>query len=131
MELPRETIPTTTNGEQSLGSVFERLVTASQGTITKRIDLAILEGQEVLTRGAKASFVGALAVLLASMAWAALIAAVVLALTPESTPAVHLALFGATNAVAVVLLAGFVLTLVRPPVPAVGSGTVTGNSSNK
>jgi hypothetical protein len=46
-------------GEPSVSSSLEHLVAGGQGVITKRIDLALLEGQELLSRSSqRAALVG-------------------------------------------------------------------------
>lgn len=90
------------NGEPSLSSSLEHLVAGSQGVITKRIDLALLEGQEVLSRSIeRAALVGA-GMVLATVAWFAGAAVLVLFMAPHATPVIGLAVFGLLNGVGAV-----------------------------
>ena len=97
-------------GEPSVSSSLEHLVAGSQGVITKRIDLALLEGQELLSRSiGRAALVGA-GMLLAAMAWFAGAGAFVLFVVPfpDVNPVMRLAAFGLLNgagAVGLVMLA--------------------------
>lgn len=106
--------------EPSVSSALEHLVAGSQGVITKRIDLALLEGQELLSRSLeRAALVGA-GMVLAAAAWFAGAGAFVLFAVPDAHPVVRLAAFGLLNggaAVGLVTLAvrhGRPQTRVRP-----------------
>lgn len=107
-------------GEASVSSSLEHLVAGSQGVITKRVDLALLEGQELLSRSiARGALVGA-GMLLAAAAWFAAAGAVVLFALPDASPVIHLGAFGLLNAGGAVGLAALAVrrgrpqTLVRP-----------------
>jgi uncharacterized membrane protein YqjE len=80
-------------------SSIERLVVASQGVITKRIDLALLEGQELVTRTVLALVLGGLGVLLACGAWFAFVAFIVLSLAADAAPATRALIFAGINAI--------------------------------
>jgi len=81
-----------------VSSSLEHLVAGSQGVITKRVDLALLEGQELLSRAiARGALVGA-GLLLAAAAWFAATGAVVLFTLPDAGPVIHLSAFGVLNA---------------------------------
>jgi len=83
--------------EPSVSSALERLGTAGQGVVAKRIDLALLEGHELLSQTiGRATLVGP-GIVLATVAWFALVAAFVLVVTPAATLAVRLAIFGLVN----------------------------------
>jgi len=85
-------------GEPSVSSSLEHLVAGSQGVITKRIDLALLEGQELLSRTLQRAALVAFAVVLAAGAWFAVAACLVLLVTPNASPVIRLAAFGLLNA---------------------------------
>ena len=84
--------------EPSVSSALERLSAAGQGVVSKRIDLALLEGHELLSRTLQSAAWVGLGVLLASVAWCAAAAAVVLMVAPAASPAVRLTIFGSLNA---------------------------------
>lgn len=84
-------------GEPSVASSVEHLVAGSHGVITKRIDLALLEGQEILSKTiGRAALFGAGGVL-ALASWLSGAAAVVLFVFPEATALMRLAAFGLLN----------------------------------
>jgi uncharacterized membrane protein YqjE len=85
------------NGEPSVSSALEHLAAGSQGVITKRIDLALLEGQELLSRTLqRAGLVGA-GTLLAVAAWFAWTVCLVQFVVPDASLVVRLALFALLN----------------------------------
>jgi uncharacterized membrane protein YqjE len=79
-------------------SSLTRLLTASQGGISKRIDLAVLETHESLSRTLRRATLVALGLVLAAAAWFALAASLVLVINANATPALRLATFGLLNA---------------------------------
>jgi uncharacterized membrane protein YqjE len=85
-------------GEPSVSSSLVHLMAGSQGVITKRIDLALLEGQELLSRTLQRAALVAFAMALAAGAWFAVAACLVLLVTPNASPVVRLAAFGVLNA---------------------------------
>lgn len=85
-------------GEPSVSSSLEHLVAGSQGVITKRIDLALLEGQELLSRTLRRAALVAFGLVLASGAWFAVAACLVLLVTPNANAVLRLAAFGLLNA---------------------------------
>jgi len=96
------------NTEPSVSSALEHLAAGSQGVITKRIDLALLEGQELLSRTLQRAALNGAGTLLAVGAWFAGAACLVQFVAPDATLAVRLALFALLNgggAVALVTLA--------------------------
>lgn len=100
--------------EPSLSSALERLGTAGQGVIAKRIDLALLEGQELLSRTlGGAALVGA-GMLLAAAAWFAVAAGFTLLVIPVANPVVRLAVFGLLNGGAAVGLVALGMRRGRP-----------------
>jgi len=85
-------------GEPSVSSAIEHLVASSQGVITKRIDLALLEGQELLSHTLQRAALVVFGMVLAAGAWFAVATCLVLLVTPNATPALRLAAFGLLNA---------------------------------
>jgi hypothetical protein len=83
--------------EPSVSSALVHLVAGSQGVITKRIDLALLEGQELLSRTLGGAALVAAGTLLAAAAWFAVVAGFTLWLIPVANPVVRLAVFGFLN----------------------------------
>ena len=84
--------------EPSVSSALERLGAAGQGVVAKRIDLALLEGHALLSRILQTAAWLAPGILLASVAWFAAAAAIVLLVAPAATLAVRLVIFGSLNA---------------------------------
>ena len=85
-------------GEASVSSAIEHLVAGSQGVLAKRIDLALLEGQDLLSRTLQRAALVAFGMVLAAGAWFAAAACLVLLATPNANPVVRLAAFGILNA---------------------------------
>jgi len=104
-------------GEPSVTTALERLVVASQGVITKRIDLALLEGEELLSRTLRLVAFASIGMMLATAAWFALLAALIEWLFPDQSRALHLALFGLANLSAGGGLIGVGLRPLRRPAP--------------
>ena len=103
-----------TTAEPSVSSALVHLVSGSQGVITKRIDLALLEGQELLARTfGGAALVGA-GTLLAAAAWFAVAAGFTLWVIPVANPVVRLAVFGLLNGGAAVGLVALGMRRGRP-----------------
>jgi uncharacterized membrane protein YqjE len=94
--------------------------------ITKRIDLALLEGRELLSRTLQSAALVGIGIILAAAAWFAATACVVLLVIPDARWVARLAGFGLLNggtAVGLVTLAarrGRPQTRVRPN--GIGSG---------
>jgi uncharacterized membrane protein YqjE len=84
--------------EPSVSSALEHLAAGSQGAITKRIDLALLEGQELLSRTFRGAAMLGFGMVLAAGAWFAAATGLVLLATPEANPVVRLAIFALLNA---------------------------------
>ena len=84
--------------EPSVSSALEHLAAGSQGAITKRIDLALLEGQELLSRTLQGAALSGLGMVLAAGAWFAAATCLVLLATPEANLVVRLAIFALLNA---------------------------------
>ncbi len=95
-------------GEPSVSSSLERLVTGSQGVINKRIDLALLDAQNLLERTLYGSALVAVAVLLAAAAWIALTAGVVLFAIPDATRVVQLVTFSVVSGASATAIVAFV-----------------------
>ncbi len=106
--------------EPSVSSALERLVVASQGVITKRIDLALLEGQELLSRTLRSAMLASAGMMLALAAWLALVACFVEWVATNSTWSLRLGLFGLLNAGAAVAVA-MVTRSVSQPIANVGA----------
>jgi uncharacterized membrane protein YqjE len=111
-------------GEPSVSSSLEHLVAGSQGVINKRIDLALLEGQELLSRTLQRAALVAFAVVLAAGAWFAVAACLVLLVTPNASPVIRLAAFGLLNAGGALGLAALAMRG-RPQTPARANSNVS------
>jgi uncharacterized membrane protein YqjE len=85
-------------GEPSVASAIEHLVASSQGVITKRIDLALLEGEELLSRTLQRAALVTLSMVLGAGAWFAVAACLVLLVIPNGNWVVRLAAFALLNA---------------------------------
>ena len=81
-----------------MSSALEHLAAGSQGAITKRIDLALLEGQELLSRTFRGAALLGFGMVLAAGAWFAAATCLVLLATPEANLVVRLAIFALLNA---------------------------------
>jgi hypothetical protein len=103
------------NGEPSVSSSLEHLVAGSQGVITKRIDLALLEGQDLLSRSVDRVALVGVGLVLATVAWFAAAAALVLFAVPDASPVIRLAAFGLLNGAAAVGLVMLGTRHSRPP----------------
>ena len=98
-----------------MSSSLEHLVAGSQGVITKRIDLALLEGQELLSRAIqRAALVGA-GMLVATVAWFAGAGACILFVAPDASPVIRLAAFGLLNGAGAIGLVTLAMRPSRPP----------------
>jgi uncharacterized membrane protein YqjE len=94
----------TAGDEPSLSSSLERLVMASQGVVTKRIDLALLEAQDKIVRAGITVGLAVGGVTLAAAGWFALVIALVSIVSPDASLAGQALLFAAANAAAAVAL---------------------------
>jgi len=104
-------------GEPSVASAIEHLVTSSQGVITKRIDLALLEGQDLVSRGLQRAALVICGMVMAAGAWFAMTACVVLFVIPNATLVLRLAAFGLLNAGGALALVALAMRR-RPQPPA-------------
>ncbi len=111
-------------GEPSVSSAIEHLVASSQGEVTKRIDLALLEGRDLLSRTLQRAALIACGMVLAAGAWFAVAACVVLLIAPHASLAVRLAAFGLLNAGGAVGLVALAMRG-RPQTPARATGNVS------
>jgi len=84
----------------SLPESLERLASAMQGVLTKRIDLVMLEANELAGALVVRSALARFGVFLALAAWFSALAALILLFTPTPNPVLRLVLFAAINAVA-------------------------------
>ena len=110
-------------GEPSVSSAIEHLVASSQGEVTKRIDLALLEGHELLSRTLQRAALAACGMVLAAGAWFAAAACAVLLVAPNATLTVRLAAFGLINAGGALGLIALAMRG-RPQTPARASGNL-------
>lgn len=85
-------------GEASVSSAIEHLVAGSQGVLAKRIDLALLEGQDLISHALQRAAIAAFGMVLAAGAWFAAAACLVLLLIPNANPVLRLAAFAILNA---------------------------------
>lgn len=99
----------------SVTSSLEHLVAGSQGVVTKRIDLALLEGRELLSRSVQGAALGSLGVILAAAAWMAAAASALLFAIPEAGAVIQLAVFAVLNAVGAAGLVAFAGRAAGPP----------------
>jgi uncharacterized membrane protein YqjE len=86
-------------GAPSVASSLEHLIAGSQSVITKRIDLALLEARELLSRTAQGAVLAIVGIVLAVAAWFAGAASVVLLVIPDASWVVRLAAFGLLNGI--------------------------------
>jgi hypothetical protein len=89
---------------------LEHLAAGSRGAIGDRIDLALLEGQELLSRAFRGAALLGVGMVLATGAWFAAATGLVLLATPDASLVVRLADFALLNAVGAV---GLVALAVR------------------
>ena len=104
--------------ESSVSSSLEHLVAGSQGVINKRIDLALLEGRELLSRALQGAALVGLGIILVAAAWLAATVSVVLLVIPDASWAVRFAAFALLNAGTAIGLVTLALRDSRPPAPA-------------
>jgi hypothetical protein len=109
------------SGEPSISAAIEHLVASSQGEVTKRIDLALLEGRDLLSRTLQRAALIGCGMVLAAGAWFAVAACVVLLIAPHASLAVRLATFGLLNAGGAVGLVALAMRG-RPQAPARATG---------
>ena len=102
-------------GEPSVSSSLEHLVAGSQGMITKRIDLALLEGRELLSSSIERGALLGAGMLLAAVAWLAGVACAVLFAIPDASLVVHVAVFGLINGAAAAGLLALAMRRGQPP----------------
>jgi len=102
------------SAEPSVSSSLEHLVAGSQGVITKRIDLALLEGRELLSRSIERAALVAAAMVLVAAAWFAAAACVVLVTTPGASLVVRGAAFGVINGAGAAVLLTLAMRRGRP-----------------
>lgn len=105
--VPEPSAPT--SGAPSVPAALEKLASATQRVITKRIDLVALESHELVAslilRGGLIGF----GVVVGLAAWFAAIAALVLWQMPDSGRILQLAVFAAVNAAVGAVLVAFAL----------------------
>jgi len=118
-------------GEPSVSSSLDHLVAGSQGVITKRIDLALLEGQELLSHFIeRAALVGA-GMVLAAAAWFAGAGAFVWFVAPDANPVIRLAGFAVLNGAGAVGLLTFAMRHSRRQTQTRPNGIASSHSVNR
>ncbi len=110
-----------------MSSSLEHLVAGSQGVITKRIDLALLEGQDLLSRTLQRAALAAFGMVLAAGAWFAVAACLVLLVIQTPNPVVRLAVFGLLNAAGALGLIALAMRG-RPQTPAPATDNASSSS---
>lgn len=101
----------------SLPGALEQLFSGSLGMITKRIDLAQLEAEEMLTRFLGRAALAGLGVLLTAGAWFTTAGAVVVAASPASSTTFPLGAFAILNTLAALGVLAVVVRQGRPAWP--------------
>lgn len=101
-------------GEPSVTSSLERVVVASQNMISKKIDLALLEGREWITGAVLSVLMAACGAVLACAAWFALVACVALSLPDGYSATARAAVFAVINLVVAAALLAPVFRRVSP-----------------
>lgn len=83
--------------DSSVSASLEHLVSASQGVLSKRIDLVLLEVEEMLSRSLASAALGGVCILLLAGGWFAVAGSLVLLLFPDSSSVLRLFAFGLVN----------------------------------
>ena len=91
--------------EPSASAALEHLMAGSHGVIAKRIDLALLEGRELLSHTLFSAALIGLSIVLGAGAWFAVATCLVLLITPGAELVARLAVFAAINGGGAVALA--------------------------
>ncbi|MFN2427292.1 MAG: phage holin family protein [Candidatus Binatia bacterium] len=86
--------------DNSAGAAFEQLVSSTQGVISKRIDLAVLEGREIVSESLHRAGWGGAGIVLATVTWLSLMMSLVFLFLPNAAPAIRLATFALINGIA-------------------------------
>lgn len=107
--------------EPSLTGSLEQLVASSQAVVTKRIDLALLEGQEVLSRTVGNAALLIVASLLGAVGWIAAVWALVQFIVPWASELLRLAIFAGVNVVGAVASVILARSMFGSPVSALKS----------
>ncbi len=113
----------TSGTEPSVSASLEHLVAGSQGVISKRIDLALLEARELFSRSLESAVLVVAAMVLAGAAWFAGVGALVLYVVADAGPIVRLAAFGLANGAGAIALALLARRRIRPPAAVVSNGS--------
>lgn len=117
-----------TSPKQPPMSAIEHLVSGSQGVLSKRVDLAVLEGREILTHALYALALLCLSVLLVAVAWMSIAAAIVLWVLPEADRLIQLGAFAVLNGAAAVGGVALALRQSRAPQPPQPAQSIDGGS---
>ena len=89
--------------DASVGEALERLLAASEGVVTKRIDLALLEAQQIVAQGLVSVLLLALSLVWIAGGWFAFAICVVELLLEGQSYTARVAAFGVLNAAAAVV----------------------------
>ncbi|MFN2376272.1 MAG: phage holin family protein [Candidatus Binatia bacterium] len=109
-------------GGPTISASLENLVAGSQGVIAGRLDLALLEARELVSRSVERAALAGVGMMLAAGAWMAASAAVVVGVAPHLPPALRLAAFAALCALGALAFVGLAMRRVAlPPRPAPAS----------
>lgn len=111
--------------EPSVSTSLEHLVAGSQGVITKRIDLALLEGHELLSGTLQRGALVSAGLILAVAAWCIGAAALVLYVLPDVGTMERLAAWAAINGASAVVLMALALTRGRSAARVRQNGTAS------
>jgi uncharacterized membrane protein YqjE len=101
----------------SVSAALEKLASATQRVVSKRIDLVTLESHELLSVLISKSALIAFGVVVGLAAWFAAVSALALFLLPVAGPIPRLVIFAAINAAVAAVVVAFGL---REPLPVLG-----------
>ena len=113
-EIP-ERRPAAEQPAPSVPAALEKLASATQRVISKRIDLVTLESHELIASLITKAGLIAFGVVVGLAAWFAGIAGAVLYLLPHQGAAMHLVIYAAINAVVGAIVVAFALREKLPP----------------
>jgi hypothetical protein len=81
-----------------MSTALEHLVAGSQGVITRRIDLALLDGEELLSRNLQRAALGGMGIVVGAAAWFALAGCIALLAGADFPVVGRVAIFALLNA---------------------------------
>jgi hypothetical protein len=99
----------------TLSTALEHLVVGSQAVITERIDLALLDGKELLSRNLQRAALGGLCIIVGAAAWFALAACIAQLIGADATSVGRVAIFAALNGGAAVVFGTLAVRRGRAP----------------